>query len=302
MGGQRGVLHDGRFGFVPGSEGGSVRVQRPHLGLRQRGKNRAAARGEVAGQPDPDVGHQRRPVLGPLFHDVEHVAAVQHSQMRAFANHVHERGEHRPAQPGQRLLPRIGRAEFEGADAQAVALLLMQMEHEAVRFHHSEQVVDAGARQPQRGGNVRRRHRSAPGGQQLEDAQGVLGGRDFRRRPGAGGSADRGGSRCRLGRRGAGRGSGSGSGRIRCRGLVGQGGAAGWHASSSRSGGVRYPVLKNAPAGRVAVGHSAPPVSGIPDTCKADVGLLLGRLPRQGSKPRVPVAGAGAFSQMTVGQ
>ena len=189
MRGERRILHDRRLGFVPGGEGGRVGVQRPDLRLRQRGEDGAPARGEVARQPHPDVGHQRGAVLGPLLHDVEHIAAVQHGEVGAFADRIHERGEQRPAQARERLLPRIRRAEFEGTDPQPVALLLVQVQHKAVGLHHAQQVVDAGARQPQRGGNVRRRHRPPLGGQQFEDAQGIFRRRNLGGRLGRGGSA-----------------------------------------------------------------------------------------------------------------
>src|SRR3712207_7153042 len=48
-------------------------------------------------------------------------------------------GEQRPAQTRERLLPGVGRTELEGADAQPVALFLVQVQDEPVGLHDAEE-------------------------------------------------------------------------------------------------------------------------------------------------------------------
>ena len=63
-------------------ERAAVREQRGQLLRRERGEHRQPARGQVRGEPDADVGDQRRPVRRALLDHVEDVAAVQHREVR----------------------------------------------------------------------------------------------------------------------------------------------------------------------------------------------------------------------------
>ena len=93
-------------------------------------------------QPHPDVRDQRRTPGRPLLHDVEHLPAVQHGQVRGLADAVDEPGQHRPRQPGERFLREVGGAELERRDAQTVAPLLRQVDGETGADQLAEQVVD----------------------------------------------------------------------------------------------------------------------------------------------------------------
>ena len=74
-----------RAGAVPVDERRRVGVERAHLRGRQRRQDRASARGQVGGQPDADVGDQRRAPRRALLDDVQHVATVQHGQVGGLA-------------------------------------------------------------------------------------------------------------------------------------------------------------------------------------------------------------------------
>ena len=92
-------------------------------------------------QPDPDVGDQGRATGGALLHDVEHVPAVQDGQVRAVADGVDERREMTAGDPLQRLLPRVAAADLERRDAEAVAVLVGEVDDEAFLDHRVDQVV-----------------------------------------------------------------------------------------------------------------------------------------------------------------
>ena len=157
-------------------EGGAGREQGPDLRRRQGGEHGQAAGRQVGRQPDPDVGHQRRPAGRALLDDVEHVAPVQHGQVRVVRGRVDQPGEDRPGDPLQRLLPGVRRAQLEGGHAQAVAALLGQVGHEALAAQHRQQVVDARAGQAQVAGDRGGGHRLGMSRDVLQDGEGLPGG------------------------------------------------------------------------------------------------------------------------------
>ncbi len=116
-------------------EGGGRGVERPHLRGRQVGQHRAPARGQVGGQPDPDVGDQRRSAGGALLEDVEDVAAVQHREVGALAGPVDQLGERPPGDALQRPLPRVAAADLERRHPEPVAVLVGQVHDEALGDH-----------------------------------------------------------------------------------------------------------------------------------------------------------------------
>jgi len=75
----------------------------------------------VRGQAHPDVGHQRGAARGALLDDVQHVAPGEHGQVRALADAVRQGGEQRAPEAGERLLPGVAAAEFEGRGAEPPA-------------------------------------------------------------------------------------------------------------------------------------------------------------------------------------
>ena len=66
-----------------------------------------------------------------LLDHVQDVAAVQHGEVAVLGRGVDEPAEHGAGDPAQRLLARVGGAELEGRDAEAVAALLGQVDDEA---------------------------------------------------------------------------------------------------------------------------------------------------------------------------
>ena len=98
-------------------------------------------------QPDPDVGDERRSSGRTLLHDVQHVPAVQHREVRGLPGVVGEVGERPAADPLQRLLPAEAGADLERRDPEAVAVLVGEVDHEALLDHRRHQVVRRGAGQ-----------------------------------------------------------------------------------------------------------------------------------------------------------
>ena len=96
---------------------------------------RAGSRASIAsplavkhgGEAYADVGHQQRPADGALLDQVEHVAPVQHRQVRVLRGPVDQPVQRGPRDPLQRRLPLVGRAELVDPDAQAVPALLGQV-------------------------------------------------------------------------------------------------------------------------------------------------------------------------------
>ena len=131
-------------------ERGSVRVQRPHLVGRQRRQHGPPAGGEVGRQPDPDVGDQWRPPGCSLLDDVQHVAAVQHRQVRALPQRVGQCGQRTSGDPLERCLPAVAAAHLERRDPEPVAVLVGEMGDEALVLHRPHQVVGRRAGQPDR--------------------------------------------------------------------------------------------------------------------------------------------------------
>src|SRR3712207_8136783 len=66
----------------------------------------------------------RRPPRSTLFP----YTTLFRSEVGALPQGIHEGGEQRPAQARKRLLAGVGRTEFEGANAQPVALFLVQVQ------------------------------------------------------------------------------------------------------------------------------------------------------------------------------
>ena len=73
---------------------------------------------------------------------------MQHGQVGGLADLVDERGQRPPGDPLQRLLPGVAGADLERGDADAVALLLGQVDDEALLDHGGQEVVGRGARIP----------------------------------------------------------------------------------------------------------------------------------------------------------
>ncbi len=78
----------------------------------------------------------------------------------------------RPADPLERLLAAVPAADLERRDSQPVAVLLGQVDDEALLDHRGEEVVRRGARQPARSGDPVQRHRVGLAGQEPQDTQG----------------------------------------------------------------------------------------------------------------------------------
>ena len=131
----------GGAGAVPHDERGPVREDRPHLRGRQQRQHRPATGGQMGRQPHPDLTDQRRPARGAFLDDVDDLTAVQHGEVGVVTGAVDECGQRRPGQSLERCLPLVARGQFERADAEAVAPLLRQVHHEAVRREGVEQVV-----------------------------------------------------------------------------------------------------------------------------------------------------------------
>ena len=72
---------------------------------------------------------------------------MQHREVRALADPVDQRGQPAPRDPLQRRLARVPAADLVGRDAQAVAVLVGEVHHEAFGDHRGEQVVRRAARQ-----------------------------------------------------------------------------------------------------------------------------------------------------------
>ena len=124
-----------------------LRVERAHLGRRQLREDRPAAGRQLRRQPDADVGDQRRPAGRPLLDDVEHLATVQHGQVRRLADAVHQGGERPAGQALQGFLARVAAAELERRQPEAVAVLVGEVDDEAFLDHRVEQVVRRAPRQ-----------------------------------------------------------------------------------------------------------------------------------------------------------
>ena len=110
-----------------------------------------------------------------LLDDVEHVAAGHHGEVRALARAVDELREQRPAEPGERLLPRVAAAELERRDAESPAPLVGQVHDEAVLLERREQVVGARARDAERRRDGARGDRTALAREEGQDAQRLVG-------------------------------------------------------------------------------------------------------------------------------
>ena len=143
--------------------------------MGQVGEDRPAAGGQLRGQPHADVGDQRGPAGGTLLHDVEHLPAVQDGQVRGVADGVDQSGQHRPGQPGERLLPGVGAADLERTHTQAVPALLGQVDDEAGGDEFGQEVIGRGAREPELTGERGGRHRARLPGQRLQQREGLPG-------------------------------------------------------------------------------------------------------------------------------
>jgi len=168
---------------VPVDEGARVGEQRPDVRPGQVGEQRPAAGGQLRGQPHADVGDQRRAPWGPLLDDVEDLPPVQDGEVRGVADRVDQPGQHRPGQPGQRLLARVRAADLEGAHAQAVAALLGQVDDEAGGDELGEERVGRRAGEAEVAGQRGGRHRARLPGERLEQRERLPGRGDTGRRP-----------------------------------------------------------------------------------------------------------------------
>ena len=101
----------------------------------------------MGGQPDADVGDQRRPARRALLEHVEDVAPVQDGEVGALPGPVDEVGERPARDPLERLLADVAAADLEGGDPEPVAVLVGEVDHEALVDHRAEQVVRRAARQ-----------------------------------------------------------------------------------------------------------------------------------------------------------
>ena len=123
-----------------------VGEQGAQLAGRERGEDRAAAGGQVSREAHTDIGDEVRPTRGTLVHDVEHVPAVQHGEVRALTHPVDQLCEQRAPEHAERLLPGVPTGELEGGDPEPVATGFGQVDHEAVLLQHAEEVVDRRSR------------------------------------------------------------------------------------------------------------------------------------------------------------
>src|SRR5690606_22854900 len=94
-------------------ERGGAREERADLRGGQTREDRTPARGEVRGEPDVDVGHERGAARRALLDEVEHLATVEDGEVRALARRLDEARDDGPREPGERRLPRVRGPEGE---------------------------------------------------------------------------------------------------------------------------------------------------------------------------------------------
>ncbi len=158
---------------MPVDERARVGEQRPDVRTGQVGEHRPPAGGQLRRQPHADVGHQRRAARRPLLDDVEHLAAVQHGQVRGVPDRVDQPRQHRPGQPRQWLLPGVGTADLERAHAESVAAFLRQVDDETGGDQLGQQVVGRRAGQAEVAGQRGRGDRAGLASQGLQQGQRV---------------------------------------------------------------------------------------------------------------------------------
>jgi hypothetical protein len=91
----------------PVGERTSIREQCTQLGGGQGGKQRSAARRQVARQPHADSRDEGWPARRPLFDDVDHIPPVQNCEVCALTDLIDQAGDQAAAKVRERLLPRI---------------------------------------------------------------------------------------------------------------------------------------------------------------------------------------------------
>ena len=115
---------------------------------------------------------------GPLLDDVEHLPPVQDGEVGGVPDRVDQAREDGPGQPGQGLLPGVGAADLESADAEAVPAFLRQVDDEPGGDQLTEQVVGRGPGEAEVAGEDRGGHRTRLTSQGLQDREGVPGSGD----------------------------------------------------------------------------------------------------------------------------
>ena len=146
-------------------------IQRAHLGRREPGEDRPARRGEVGGQAHADVGDERRASRRALLDHVEHVGALQHDEVGGLPDPVDQTGQRDAGEPGQRLLPGEPVADLPRREPHAPGAVLGVVHDEVLVRHRGEQVVRRRAREAERVGDARGRHRDRLARQQPQHAQ-----------------------------------------------------------------------------------------------------------------------------------
>lgn len=125
----------------------------------------------MGGKTHTDVRHEVWSPGRAFLDDVQHVAPVHHGEVCALPHPVDEFREQRVPEPAQRLLAREATGQFEGGDAKSVSPSLGQVNNEPALLQHTEQVVDGGPGQVERGGQGRGGGRTALGREETENPQ-----------------------------------------------------------------------------------------------------------------------------------
>lgn len=95
----------------------------------------------MRGQSHTDIGDQGFRAGRAFLDQVQRFVAVQDAEVRGVADAVDQFAQQRPGQPLQWVVAQVGRAEFEGGDAEAVAAFGGQMGDETGRGQFVEQVI-----------------------------------------------------------------------------------------------------------------------------------------------------------------
>jgi hypothetical protein len=173
------LAQGGRSGPETIDERRAFGIQRTHLAARQRHQDGPPTRGQVSGEPDTDVRHQRRPPRRALLDHVEDVTPVQDGQVSAVPRRVDEARERPTSDALQRFLTGEAAAHLEGGDPEAVALLVLEVDDEALGDHRVDQVVGRAAGQVAGARDPVERDRRRLAGQEAQHPQRAGGGRDL---------------------------------------------------------------------------------------------------------------------------
>ncbi|GGE92059.1 hypothetical protein GCM10011313_13720 [Mycetocola zhadangensis] len=148
-----------------------IRKQGTHLLSRQGREHGPAGRGEVRREPHADIRDEVRTPRRALLDDVENVAPVHHGEVSTLPHPVDQVGEQRVAKPAQRLLAGESARQFKRCHSESIPAGFGQVHDKPSFLQDSEQVVNGGSGQIERGGKGRGSNRTTLGREVTENAK-----------------------------------------------------------------------------------------------------------------------------------